>query len=55
MDEDIKWFKIDEITYEEFLQVSISSVPPGSLTSGEVVSPLDVHPERERKKEDDEI
>lgn len=50
MDEDFKWLKVDKITYEDFLQVSISSVPPGALTSAEVVSPLDVHPEKERKE-----
>lgn len=44
MDEDFKWIKIDEITYEQFLQIAVAAAPAGALTAGEVVSPLDVHP-----------
>ena len=50
MDEDFKWFKIDKISYEQFLQVAVSAAPAGALTAGEVVSPLDVHPTEGKEK-----
>ena len=41
--------KIDTIKYEEFLNISVSSMPPGSLTTGDVVLPEEVHPTRKEK------
>ena len=46
MDEDFKWIKFDSVSYDYFLNVAVSSMPSGSLTTGDVVSPEDVHPTR---------
>lgn len=44
MDEDFKWIKFDSVAYEYFLNIAVSSMPSGSLTTSDVVSPEDVHP-----------
>jgi hypothetical protein len=50
VDEDVEWFKIDVIEYEEFLGISIMMMPPGNLTTS-VVFPDDVHPGKEKANE----